>query len=142
MVVLLVPSLNYCSTTLGLLDVLRALYSIPGLSPAAVGFMLPASSGRRTTDTPWMERRAYQHAFFFSSFKNSLTTYMETPYGGLWYAAGNVSDRDPAHSGDAAHRAQPAQKLLLEIVHLSNWSEIKNGVSRYIGKVVQKVTCQ
>ena len=47
----------------------------------------------------------------------------------------NVSDRD------AAHRAQPAQKLILEIVDLSNWSEIKNGASRYIGKVVQKVTC-
>ena len=54
----------------------------------------------------------------------------------------NVSDRDPAHYRDAAHRAQPAQKLLLEIVDLSNWSEIRNGASRYIGKVVQKVICQ
>ena len=55
---------------------------------------------------------------------------------------GNVRDRGPAHCGDAAHHAQPAQKLLLEIVDASNWPEIENGVSRYIGKVVQKVTCQ
>ena len=61
----------------------------------------------------------------------------------VWeYVETNVSDRDPAHSGDAAHRAQPAQKLLLEIVDLSNWSEIKNGASRYIDEVIQKVTCQ
>ena len=32
----------------------------------------------------------------------------------------NVSDRDPAHYRDAAHRAQPSQKQMLEIVDLSN----------------------
>ena len=32
----------------------------------------------------------------------------------------NVGDRDPAHYRDAAHRAQPAQKQMLEIVDLSN----------------------
>ena len=66
-----------------------------------------------------------------------LTGGLMTCYTGI--VALLSSDRDPAHYGDAAHRAQPAQKLILEIVDLS---EIKNRASRYIETVVQKVTCQ
>ena len=36
----------------------------------------------------------------------------------MLYGNCNVSDRDPAHYRDAAHRAQPTQKLILEIVDL------------------------
>ena len=32
----------------------------------------------------------------------------------------NVSDKDPAQYGDPTHHAQAAQKLMLEIVDLSN----------------------
>ena len=79
----------------------------------------------------------YHRAYLRPHWHLDNTCYLNQSF----YHRYNVSDRDPAHSGEAAHYAQPAQKLLLEIVDLSNWSEIKNGVSRYIGKVVQKVIC-
>ena len=64
------------------------------------------------------------------AYSNTLwkPTWLDTLMGG------NVGDRGPAHNVDPAHRAQPAQKLMLEVVDLSNWSEIQNGASRYIGE--------